>query len=71
MNLITVCFSRDASIPVLLTVSMYQYALYSRTLIYVPFFFILVRVYVCAFMATSVHASLILYSSLTDTLTPP
>jgi hypothetical protein len=69
-DLITVCLSRNAGIPILLTEFMHQYTLYPRTLIYVPPFFMLVRVYVCAFVAMSVHTSLFLYSSLTDALTP-
>jgi len=50
--LIAVRFYSSTSIHVLLIASAYQFVRASRTLIYAPFFFSLVRVYICAFLAT-------------------
>jgi len=50
-------------IRILLTVTACQFSRFSRTLIYFPSFSALVRVYVCAFMAMSVHAFPLLYVS--------
>ncbi len=48
----SICFS--------LTASACQFVRFPGTLIFAPFFFVLMRIYVCAFMALSVHAFLLL-----------
>ena len=47
----SICFS--------LTASACQFVYFPGTLIFAPFFFVLMRIYVCAFMALSVHAFLL------------
>jgi len=68
--LIAVRFYSNTSIHVLLTASTYQFVRASCTLIYAPFFFSLVHVYVCVFLAMSVHSSP-LHFSLTNAIASP